>query len=122
MTSYWRVSMVCGLLLTAAAPAALAQASGEQVFQKNCAVCHSMVPGQNKVGPSLAGVVGRKAGSVPGFAYSQANKNSGFTWNEATLNNYLTNPRAVMPGTKMVFAGLKDPAERQAVVQYLKTH
>ncbi len=122
MTQYWRVPVLCALLLAGPATAALAQAGGEQIFAKNCAVCHTVEPGKNKMGPSLAGVVGRKAGSAPGFAYSPASKNSNVTWDPATLNTYLTNPRALMPGTKMVFTGLKDPAERQAVIDYLKAH
>ena len=75
----------------------------------------------NGVGPSLAGVAGRKAGSVPGFAYSDANKASGLTWDEKTLDTYLTNPMKMVPGTKMTFAGLPDPAQRKAVIDYLKT-
>jgi cytochrome c len=76
--------------------------------------------GKNKIGPSLAGVVGRKAGSVPGFAYSAANKNSGDIWDAQTLDIYLTDPRRFMPGTKMVFAGLKNPEDRKALIEYLK--
>lgn len=77
---------------------------------------------KNKIGPSLAGVVGRKAGSISGFAYSAANKNSGDTWDEQTLDAYLTDPRKFIPGTKMVFAGLKNPEDRRALIEYLKEH
>jgi cytochrome c len=122
MSVYLRVSALCTLLLASSIPAALAQATGEQVFAKNCAVCHTVEPGKNKMGPSLAGILGRKAGSVPGFAYSPANKNSIVVWNPATFEAYLTNPRAFMPGTKMVFAGLKDPVECKAVIDFLKSH
>lgn len=99
---------------------ACAEEPGEAVFKKNCAVCHTLEAGKNKIGPSLAGVVGRKAGSIPGFAYSEANKNSGDTWDEQTLDAYLTDPRKFMPGTKMVFAGLKNPDDRKALIEYLK--
>jgi len=99
---------------------AVAQEAGEIVFKKNCAVCHTLDAGKNKIGPSLAGVVSRKAGSVPGFAYSAANKNSGDIWDEQTLDTYLTDPRKFMPGTKMVFAGLKNPEDRKALIEYLK--
>ena len=99
---------------------AVAEEPGETLFKKNCAICHTFEEGKNKIGPSLAGVVGRKAGSAPGFAYSTANKNSGDTWDEATLDMYLTNPRKFMPGTKMVFAGLKNSEDRKALIEYLK--
>ena len=103
-------------------PSAQAQdaAAGEAVFKKNCAICHTTEPGKNKIGPSLAGVVGRKAGSAPGFSYTDANKNSGITWSEAELDKYLTDPKAVVPGTKMLFAGLKNPDDRKNVIAYLK--
>jgi cytochrome c len=77
--------------------------------------------GVNRVGPSLHGIVGRKAGTVAGFNYSTANKNSGVTWDEKTLFVYLENPRKFMPGTKMAFAGLKQPQQRADVIAYLKT-
>ena len=106
--------------LTILSTGAVAEEPGETVFKKNCAVCHTLDAGKNKIGPSLAGVVGRKAGGVPGFAYSAANKNSGDTWDEQTLDTYLTDPRKFMPGTKMVFAGLKNPEDRKALIEYLK--
>jgi cytochrome c len=99
---------------------AAAEEAGETLFKKNCAICHTLEAGKNKIGPSLAGVVGRKAGSVPGFAYSAANKNSGDIWDAQTLDIYLTDPRRFMPGTKMVFAGLKNPEDRKALIEYLK--
>jgi len=101
---------------------ALADEPGEAVFKKNCAICHTLEAGKNKIGPSLAGVVGRKAGSVPGFAYSAANTNSGDIWDEKTLDTYLTDPKSFMPGTKMVFAGLKNPEDRKTLIEYLKEH
>jgi cytochrome c len=99
---------------------AVAEEPGDTLFKKNCAVCHTLEAGKNKIGPSLEGVVGRKAGSVPGFSYSAANKNSGDTWDERTLDTYLTDPRKFMPGTKMVFAGLKNSEDRKALIEYLK--
>ena len=103
-----------------AAAHAQAQDAGEAIFKKNCFVCHATEPGKNKLGPSLAGIVGRKAGSVPGYAYSDANKNSGVTWDDATLDTYLTDPRKFVPGTKMIFAGLKNADDRKALIEYLK--
>lgn len=94
-----------------ARPAAFAQ----------CAACHSVEPGRNGVGPSLAGVFGSRAGSVVGYAYTEANKNSGLTWDEATLDTYLTAPMKTIPGTKMSFGGMGDPAQRKAVIDFLRT-
>lgn len=104
----------------AAAPRAHAQDAGEAIFKRYCQVCHTVEAGKNKIGPSLAGIVGRKAGSVPGYAYSDANKNSGVTWDEATLDTYLTDPRKFIPGTKMLFVGIKNADERKALIAYLK--
>jgi cytochrome c len=119
--------IICMIVLLAAPLAVLstgirAEEAGEIVFKKNCAVCHTLEAGKNKIGPTLAGIVDRKAGSVPGFAYSTANKNSGDTWDEQTLDIYLTDPKKFMPGTKMVFAGVKNPTDRKALVEYLKEH
>jgi len=95
-------------------------AAGEKVFAQ-CKACHVKDKGVNRVGPSLFGVVGRKAGTVPGYTYSAANKNSGVTWTPATLYSYLENPRKFMPGTKMAFAGIKNPQQRADLIAYLST-
>lgn len=86
-----------------------------------CTSCHTIRKGLNGVGPSLFGVFGSKAGSVEGYAYSAANKSSGLTWDEATLDTYLTSPMKMVPGTKMTFAGMADAAKRKAVIDFLKT-
>ena len=85
-----------------------------------CKACHSVEPGKNGIGPSLAGIYGDKAATVPGYDFSDAMKSSGLTWNQATLDRYLTDPRGVVPGTKMGFGGLADAAKRQAIIDYLK--
>lgn len=97
--------------------------NGEQVFKK-CAACHRIGEGaKNLVGPQLNGLVGRKAGTVEGFNYSEANKKAatdGLVWTEEVLLKYLENPVAFMPGTKMSFAGVKDETDRKDVIAYLK--
>ncbi|MBC2668535.1 c-type cytochrome [Novosphingobium piscinae] len=93
---------------------------GKQVFVQ-CQACHSLQTGKNMIGPSLAGVIGRTAGSITGFSYSTANKNSGITWSEDKLFQYLEKPARVVPGTKMVFAGLPKAQDRADVIAYLKS-
>ena len=117
---YFMIALLSVGWLTMLSTGAVAEEPGETLFKKNCAICHTLEAGKNKIGPSLAGVVGRKAGSVPGFAYSAANKNSGDIWDAQTLDTYLADPRKFMPGTKMVFAGLKTPEDRKALIEYLK--
>jgi cytochrome c len=104
------------------APAARAQdaAAGEQVFRK-CLPCHAVGPGaKNKVGPELNGLEGRHSGSAPGYSYSAANKNSGITWKEATFKEYIKDPRGKIPGTKMMFAGIKKEKDTADLWAYLK--
>lgn len=109
-----------GLGFVDAAHAAGDAAAGKQVFNK-CALCHSPEKGVNKVGPSLFGVVGRASGTAPDYNYSTAMKNAGKTWDDASLDQYLTNPRAMVPGTKMIFPGLPSEPERSNVIAYLNT-
>lgn len=113
---------VAGVALVATVGAAAAQdaAAGEKVFAK-CKICHQIGEGaKNMVGPVLNGVVGRHAGVYPGYHYSDANKNSGITWDEATLKVYLKDPKAKVPGTKMVFPGLQSDSDIDNVIAYLK--
>ena len=95
--------------------------TGKSVFA-TCGTCHSIVAGQNKVGPSLHGIIGRHSGSVPNFRYSPANKNSGIVWSEQKIYDYLANPQKMVPGTYMTFTGYKDPQKRADVIAYLKTN
>jgi len=94
-------------------------AAGKQVFAR-CAACYSMASGENKVGPSLAGVFGRKSGSEASFSYSAALKAANITWDENSLDQYLANPSANVPGTKML-VGLPSVADRQNIIAYLRT-
>ena len=95
-------------------------AAGEKVFAQ-CRACHQVgETAKNAVGPVLNGLFGRKAGTVEGYAYSPANKNSGLTWDEATFRDYIKDPRAKIPGTKMIYAGVKDEQRVTDLVAYLK--
>lgn len=95
-------------------------AAGKTAFNK-CLACHAIGENaKNKVGPELNGLNGRKSGSVEGYSYSEANKNSGITWDEATFKEYISNPRAKIPGTKMAFAGLKNETQIDNLIAYLK--
>jgi cytochrome c len=96
-------------------------AAGQKTFVV-CRACHQIGPNaKDAVGPVLNGVVGRPAGTYPGYNYSTANKDSGITWDEATLQKYLANPQAVVKGTKMIFPGIKDPEKVKNVIAFLKT-
>jgi cytochrome c len=95
--------------------------AGAQIFKSQCSICHSPKPGQNIVGPSLFGVVGRHSGMIPNFYYSAANRASGLVWDPGTLDRYLTAPGQVVPGTLMTYPGLKDPRQRGDVIAYLAT-
>jgi cytochrome c len=93
--------------------------AGQRVFAE-CAGCHATAPGVNKIGPSLAGVVGRKSGAVPGYNYSPAMKNLNVTWNDDTLDKFLANPAGFAHGTKM-FISVPNSTDRQNVIAYLGT-
>ena len=94
---------------------------GQQIFTR-CSACHTIGQRGGKMGPVLNGVVGRKAASVPGYAYSPAMKNSGLTWDAATITRFLEAPSKAVPGTKMFFPGLASPQDRADVVAYLKQY
>lgn len=111
-----------GLVAAIVATPALAQdpAAGEKVFAQ-CRACHQVgETAKNTVGPMLNGLFGRKAGTVEGYNYTPANKNSGLTWDEATFREYIKDPKAKVPGTKMVYAGLKDEKRVGDLIAYLK--
>ena len=115
-------AMAASMAFVGVAPA-LAEgdaAAGKAVFNQ-CKACHQVGPeAKSGVGPVLNGIVGRKAGEYPGYNYSDANKGSGITWDEATLKEYLTDPKAKVPGTKMIFPGIKRENQLDNLIAYLK--
>ena len=119
MTNEFRIAaMLFGLSISSA----LAQdvAAGETSFRK-CLPCHAVgADARNKIGPLLNGIEGRKCGSVGGYNYSEANRNCTFTWNEAIFLDYIKDPKAKSPGTKKLFAGIKDGTEASNLWAYLK--
>ncbi|MEQ1718539.1 MAG: cytochrome c family protein [Hyphomicrobium sp.] len=116
----WVLAVAMIAAMPVAASAADAEA-GKTVFNK-CKACHQVGEGaKNAVGPNLTGVVGRKAASSEGFTYSEAMKASGKTWDEATLKEYLADPKKAVPGNKMVFMGLKDAADVDNLIEFLKS-
>jgi len=104
----------------ATAQAQDASADGQRLFQQRCSSCHSVEPGQTRIGPNLSGVFGRKAGTVEGARYSDTLRNSSIVWSEETLGSYLENPRGLVPQTTMTIS-LREPAQRGAIVAYLRT-
>lgn len=101
--------------------AATVAAGGKPTAFAQCAACHAVEAGKHGVGPSLAGVYGTKSGELAGYAFSDAMKGAALTWDDKTLDEFLTNPMKKVPGTKMTFAGLSNEADRKAVIEYLKT-
>ncbi len=113
------VAALAGSIASASAQDA---AAGEKVFNK-CRACHQVgETARNGVGPVLNGLIGRKSGTVANYNYSEANKNSGVTWDEATFQEYIKNPRAKIPGTKMVFVGLTSETEIKDITAFLKQY
>lgn len=108
------------LLVASVAQAAGDAAEGEKVFKRACATCHIVTKeGPKRLGPSLFEIAGRKTGTVEGFRYSEANKNANIVWSPETLEPYLADPKKVIPGTIMAFAGLKKAEDRANVIAYL---
>jgi cytochrome c len=114
-----RMPLVIVLLAQVAAPAtAQTMTAGQQAFAA-CSACHSVKPGEKRMGPNLFGVFGRKAGSMPGYAYSPAFAKLGNKWTAGELDQYLKSPQKTVPGTKMFFGGIADDTRRRAVIAYL---
>ncbi|WP_411914165.1 c-type cytochrome [Bosea thiooxidans] len=113
-------SLLLVLPFLAQPAAAQDAAAGERSFNK-CRACHQVgESARNMVGPELNGLIGRHSGAVEGYSYSAANKNSGLTWDEATFTDYIKDPRAKIPGTKMIFAGIKNEKEIKDLIAFFK--
>lgn len=116
-----RVLTATAMLIAAVGTAAAQDLAAGATVYKKCAACHDVGPtAKNKVGPVLNGLEGRKAGTIEGYNYSEANKTSGLTWDEATFLEYIKDPRAKIPKTKMVFAGIKTEAEAKNLWAYIR--
>lgn len=119
-----RSKLVAAAITMAIASPALAQAGdatkGKAVFAR-CMACHSVDAGANRLGPSLSGIIGRTSGTAPGFAFSPAMKNAKIRWDAKSLDAFLTKPSAKVPGSKMIFVGLPNPADRANLIAYLAT-
>ena len=114
------VGALAGISLMSSVATAQDMANGEDVFKK-CRACHQVGDGaKNVVGPILNGIFGRKAGSIEGFKYSDANKESGLTWDDTTFATYIKDPKAAMPGNKMAFVGVKDDKDIADLIMFLK--
>lgn len=129
-----RIALVAGLAVVAASASSPGAdgdvAAGETVFKNNCTICHVTTMGglqrmgpslENRQGPSLSGIVGRQSASVPDFAYSDAMMKADKIWDDRTLDAYLTRGRDLVPGNKMLFAGLENEQDRQSLIAYLAT-
>ena len=120
-----RALFIPGVLIAIACGGATARGAdaeaGKTAFKAQCGICHSVEPGRNMIGPSLHGVIGKKSGSAPGFHYTAANQNANIVWTAEELDLYLVSPKTVVPGTSMIFAGLKDASKRADLIAYLET-
>ena len=116
-----KLSIAATMIAMSTGFAAAQDATAGAIAFKKCAICHQIgETAKNSVGPVLNGIDGRASGSAPGYNYSDANKNSGITWNEATFLEYIKDPRAKVPGTKMIFPGIKNETEAKDIWAHLK--
>ncbi len=107
------------LILTVSAASAADAEKGKLVFNQ-CKACHSVEAGQNKIGPSLHGLFGRKSGTVEGFRYSKAMEDAGIVWDAAKLDAYVADPKGTIPNNRMTYVGLRKPTDRENLIEYLK--
>ncbi|HVI27935.1 c-type cytochrome [Hansschlegelia sp.] len=119
LAAFAAVLALCGT--SPGVSAAGSAAAGGAQFRAKCGICHKAAPSANSIGPTLYGVFGRKAGTAPGYHYSDAIASAGFVWDEERLDAFLKDPRAAAPGTKMSFPGLPDAGQRADLVAFLKS-
>jgi cytochrome c2 len=105
--------------LLAGEAAAQEEERGFRLYQQHCRTCHVMEPADHRLGPSLHGIVGRQAGTIPGFRFSQSMARSGIVWDVATLDAFLADPVGFMPGNGMLYMGMASPEDRRAVIAYM---
>ncbi len=116
------VALAAAFAVTSAGQAGAQDIDGEAAFNNACRTCHTTGPGDNRLGPHLAGIIGRKAGAAEGYAYSAAMKGAGVTWDEAALDKFIANPDSVVQGNNMKpYTGIDDAAQRKAILEFLKT-
>lgn len=116
------IALAAAFAVYGAGQAAAQDIDGEAAFNNACRTCHTTRPGDNRLGPHLAGIIGRKAGAADGYSYSAAMKGAGVTWDEATLDKFIANPDSVVQGNNMKpYTGIDDAAQRKAIVEFLKT-
>lgn len=114
------ISVLPAMLISGLAPAYSEDLDGQIVFNNNCRTCHSTNAGDNRLGPTLHNIVGRKAGAIDGYAFSSSMKSSGITWTEDNLRKFITNPESVVPGNQMQpFGGMKSEEEKTALIKFL---
>jgi cytochrome c len=120
-TRFFALGLVGGLTCLTC-PLALAQDDGQTAFNNSCRTCHTVKEGDNRQGPNLAGIVGRKAGSLPDYNYSSSMKQSGITWDETNLDQLIANPDQVVKGNSMKpYGGITDAAQRKTIIEFLKS-
>lgn len=117
----WRLGLLTAATGLAFVAAAHAQPSGEKIYQRQCAACHSLEPGRNLLGPTLHDIIGRKAGGLDSFGnYSEALKESDVTWDAETLDPWIEAPNEFIPGNRMVYRGLEDEQQREQLIDFLQ--
>lgn len=116
-------TLLASAIVASVSSAAYSQTpDGQQAFNNSCRTCHTVKAGDNRQGPSLAGIVGKKAGTTEGFNFSPSLAQSDLTWDEATLDKFIENPEAVASGNAMKpYGGVADPAQRKSIIEYLKS-
>ncbi len=118
---FFAAALALGVMISGGSALAAGDAAKGKKVYKKCAICHAIKKGKKKIGPSLFGIVGRKAATSTGFRFSHALKKSKLPWDEATLDKFVKKPRKMVKGTRMAFGGLRSKKDRANLIAYLKT-